>query len=43
MLRALRAFANHAMSAVESARQLELMRHLAEHDPLTGLRNRRGL
>ena len=43
MLQALRAFANHAMSAVESARQLELMRHLAEHDPLTGLRNRRGL
>jgi diguanylate cyclase (GGDEF)-like protein len=43
MLRALRAFANHAMSALESARQLELMRHLAEHDPLTGLRNRRGL
>jgi diguanylate cyclase (GGDEF)-like protein len=42
-LRALRAFANHAMSAVESARQLELMRYLAEHDPLTGLRNRRGL
>ena len=42
-LQALRAFANHAMSAVESARQLELMRHLAEHDPLTGLRNRRGL
>ncbi len=41
-LQALRAFANHAMSAVESARQLELMRHLAEHDPLTGLRNRRG-
>jgi diguanylate cyclase (GGDEF)-like protein len=43
MLQALRAFANHAMSAVESARQLQLMRHLAEHDPLTGLRNRRGL
>jgi diguanylate cyclase (GGDEF)-like protein/putative nucleotidyltransferase with HDIG domain len=43
MLQALRAFANHAMSAVESARQLEVMRHLAEHDPLTGLRNRRGL
>ena len=43
MQQALRAFANHAMSAVESARQLQLMRHLAEHDPLTGLRNRRGL
>jgi diguanylate cyclase (GGDEF)-like protein len=39
----LRAFANHAMGAIESAHQLELMRHLAEHDPLTGLRNRRGL
>jgi GAF domain-containing protein len=43
ILQAVRAFANHAMSAVESARQLQLMRHLAEHDPLTGLRNRRGL
>jgi diguanylate cyclase (GGDEF)-like protein len=42
-LQALRAFANHARSAVESARQLELMSYLAEHDPLTGLRNRRGL
>ena len=42
-LQSLRAFANHAMGAIESARQLELMRHLAEHDPLTGLRNRRGL
>jgi diguanylate cyclase (GGDEF)-like protein len=40
---ALRAFANQAMSAVASANQLALMRHLAEHDPLTGLRNRRGL
>jgi diguanylate cyclase (GGDEF)-like protein/putative nucleotidyltransferase with HDIG domain len=43
MLQALRAFANQAVSAMESARQLELMRHQAEHDPLTGLRNRRGL
>ena len=42
-MQSLRAFANHAMGAIESARQLELMRHLAEHDPLTGLRNRRGL
>jgi diguanylate cyclase (GGDEF)-like protein/putative nucleotidyltransferase with HDIG domain len=41
-LQALRAFANQAISAVESARQLEGLRHLAEHDPLTGLRNRRG-
>jgi diguanylate cyclase (GGDEF)-like protein/putative nucleotidyltransferase with HDIG domain len=39
--RALRAFANHAVTAIESARALETMRHLAEHDPLTGLRNRR--
>ena len=42
-MQSLRAFANHAMGAIESAHQLELMRHLAEHDPLTGLRNRRGL
>jgi diguanylate cyclase (GGDEF)-like protein/putative nucleotidyltransferase with HDIG domain len=40
---ALRAFANQAMSAMETARQLAAQRHLAEHDPLTGLRNRRGL
>jgi diguanylate cyclase (GGDEF)-like protein/putative nucleotidyltransferase with HDIG domain len=42
-LQALRAFANQASAAVESARQLEHLRHLAEHDPLTGLRNRREL
>ena len=41
-LRALRAFANHAVGAIETARQLELLRELAELDPLTGLRNRRG-
>jgi diguanylate cyclase (GGDEF)-like protein len=40
-LQALRAFANQATSAVESTRQLEHLQHLAEHDPLTGLRNRR--
>jgi diguanylate cyclase (GGDEF)-like protein/putative nucleotidyltransferase with HDIG domain len=40
-LRALRTFANHAVTAIASARALETMRHLAEHDPLTGLRNRR--
>jgi diguanylate cyclase (GGDEF)-like protein len=40
---ALRAFANQAMSAMATARQLAAQRHLAEHDPLTGLRNRRGL
>jgi diguanylate cyclase (GGDEF)-like protein len=42
-LQALRAFANQAISAVESTRQLEHLRHLAAHDPVTGLRNRRGL
>jgi diguanylate cyclase (GGDEF)-like protein/putative nucleotidyltransferase with HDIG domain len=41
-LRALRAFANHAVGAIESARQVERLRELAELDPLTGLRNRRG-
>jgi diguanylate cyclase (GGDEF)-like protein/putative nucleotidyltransferase with HDIG domain len=42
-LQALRAFANQAISAVESAHQFEHLRHLAEHDSLTGLRNRRDL
>lgn len=42
-LQALRAFANQAVSAVESARQVEHLRHLAEHDPVTGLRNQRDL
>ena len=41
-LRALRAFANHAVGAIEAARHLERMEELAELDPLTGLRNRRG-
>jgi diguanylate cyclase (GGDEF)-like protein len=41
-LRALRVFANHAVGAIEAARALEQMRDLAELDPLTGLRNRRG-
>ena len=40
-LQALRAFANHAVTAIESAHQVERLRRLAEHDPLTGLRNRR--
>ena len=40
-LKSLRTFANQAIGAVESLRQLELMKRLAEHDPLTGLRNRR--
>jgi len=42
-LQALRAFANQAISAVESTRQLEHLRHLAAHDSLTGLRNHRDL
>ena len=42
-LRALRAFANQAASALEAARGAEQLRFLAQHDPLTGLRNRRGL
>jgi diguanylate cyclase (GGDEF)-like protein/putative nucleotidyltransferase with HDIG domain len=42
-LRALRAFANQAASALEAARGQEQLRFLAEHDPMTGLRNRRGL
>jgi diguanylate cyclase (GGDEF)-like protein/putative nucleotidyltransferase with HDIG domain len=41
-LRALRAFANHAVGAIQAAAQLERLRELAELDPLTGLRNRRG-
>ncbi len=41
-LQALRAFANQAATAIEAASALAGMRHLAEHDPLTGLRNRRG-
>jgi diguanylate cyclase (GGDEF)-like protein/putative nucleotidyltransferase with HDIG domain len=42
-LRTLRAFANQAASAIEAAGQREQLQHLAEHDPLTDLRNRRGL
>ena len=42
-LRTLRAFANQAASALEAFEQRERLRHLAEHDPLTGLRNRRHL
>jgi diguanylate cyclase (GGDEF)-like protein len=41
-LQALRVFANQAMGAIESARRLDRLEHLAAHDPLTGLRNRRG-
>lgn len=42
-LQALRLFANQAAAALETARHVEQLRHLAEHDPLTGLLNRRGL
>jgi diguanylate cyclase (GGDEF)-like protein/putative nucleotidyltransferase with HDIG domain len=41
-LRALRAFANHAVAALEAASHNERLRELAELDPLTGLHNRRG-
>ncbi len=41
-LRALRAFANHAVGAIEMAHHVERLRELAELDPLTGLQNRRG-
>ncbi|MBA2644028.1 MAG: diguanylate cyclase [Solirubrobacterales bacterium] len=42
-LQLLRTFANQASSALEATQHTERLRHLAEHDPLTGLRNRRGL
>ena len=42
-LQALRAFANQAVSALRAARHVEDLRDLARHDPMTGLRNRRGL
>jgi diguanylate cyclase (GGDEF)-like protein len=41
-MRALRAFANQAIAAWEASRHLERLRELADLDPLTGLRNRRG-
>ena len=40
-LQALRIFANQAASALTLATQFEQMRHLADHDPLTQLPNRR--
>src|SRR4029079_538574 len=40
-LQALRLFANHAKSALESSAQYETMRYLAYRDPLTKLLNRR--
>jgi diguanylate cyclase (GGDEF)-like protein len=41
LLQALRVFANQATAALDSASRFEEMRHLAEHDPLTRLYNRR--
>jgi diguanylate cyclase (GGDEF)-like protein len=43
VLQALRIFGNHASEALAAARQLAETRFLAEHDPLTGLLNRRAL
>jgi len=43
VLQALRIFANHASEALAAATQLAETRFLAEHDPLTGLFNRRAL
>jgi diguanylate cyclase (GGDEF)-like protein len=41
VLQALRVFANQATTAIDAAAQLEEMRFLADHDPLTRLFNRR--
>jgi diguanylate cyclase (GGDEF)-like protein len=43
VLQALRIFGNHAMETLAAARQLAETRYLADHDPLTGLLNRRAL
>jgi two-component system, cell cycle response regulator len=40
-LQALRVFANQATTALDAAAQFEEMEFLADHDPLTRLRNRR--
>jgi diguanylate cyclase (GGDEF)-like protein len=40
-LQALRVFADQAATALESAARLRELRHLADHDPLTGIGNRR--
>jgi diguanylate cyclase (GGDEF)-like protein len=40
-LHALRVFADQAAMAIEAAGRLRELRYLADHDPLTGLRNRR--
>ncbi len=42
-LQTLRAFANQASVALEARRATDQLAHLTRHDPLTGLRNRRGL
>jgi len=42
-LQALRAFANQAIGVVESTRELEHLRHLAENGTVTGPRNQRDL
>jgi len=43
VLQALRIFGNHASEALAAATQLAETRFLADHDPLTGLFNRRAL
>jgi diguanylate cyclase (GGDEF)-like protein len=43
VLQALRLFGNHASEALAAATQLAETRFLADHDPLTGLLNRRAL
>jgi diguanylate cyclase (GGDEF)-like protein len=43
VLQALRIFGNHATEALAAATQLAETRFLADHDPLTGLLNRRAL
>lgn len=43
VLQALRIFGNHASEALAAATQLAETRFLADHDPLTGLLNRRAL
>lgn len=40
-LQALRVFADQAATALESAARVRELRHLADHDPLTGIGNRR--
>lgn len=40
-LHAVRVFADQAAMMLEAAARLEALRHLADHDPLTGLGNRR--